>query len=292
MDFEIRKDIDECKALWDSFSPNERLFDIWDYRSCFFDEKEHEPYFIVGYDKSGIEGFIPLVFNKKSNKYDYFGGWFAEKNGLYIKDKAKLKLFLEQCPDNTSIEGLNPTERGNFGFLEDQYSYYLDLSRYDYSLEKYFSSLNKKRQKNLRSEFKKIPEYKVHLNRIKDYKRFVELNIMRHNGQSQFNDKTVRKGFLKMVKLANEKGTLDMMSVEINNKVEAVDICVLFKNRYYALIGSSNCQKISNLGKLMVMLNIKNAIEKGAKYVEFGATADHWKHMWEFDKDMLLKFVK
>lgn len=293
MDFKICKNINKCEALWKSFSPNERLFDVWDYRECFFDKGEHEPHFIVGYNDGEVEGFIPLVFVKSKNQYNYFGGWFtAERNSLFVKYKTKLLDFLEQCPENTYIEGLDPKEGNYYKFLSDEYTHYLDLSRYDYSFETYFSSLDKKRQKNLRHELKNLPEYKIYYNRVRDFKRLVELNIKRYEDDSKFHDRTITNGISKLIKLAHEKGILDMISVEINNKVEAVDIGAVFKGRYYALIGSSNYQKIQNLGKLMTILDIKSALTKKARFIEFGATADHWKNMWEFDKDMLLKFVK
>ncbi len=293
MDFKICKNIAECEALWQSFSPNERLFDVWAYRVCFFDKREHEPHFIVGYNNDGVEGFVPLVFIKRKNQYNYFGGWFtAERNSFYIKDKTKLPDFLEQCPENTYIEGLDPKQGNYYKFLDDEYTHYLDLSRYDYSFETYFSSLGKKRQKNLRYEINNIPEYEIYSNRIKDFKRLIELNIKRFEDDSKFNDKTITNGIYNLIKLLGEKGILDMISVGINNKVEAVDIGAVFNGRYYALIGSSNYQRIPNLGKLMTILDIKSAIAKKARFIEFGATSDHWKNMWEFDKDMLLKFMK
>lgn len=293
MDFKISKNIDECKALWNLFSPNDRLFDIWDYRACFFDEREHELNFIVGYNANGVDGIIPLVFVKSKNQYTYFGGWFtAERNSLFVKDKTKFLDFLEQCPPNTFIEGIDPREGAYYNFLDDEFMHYLDLSKYNNNFEEYLSSLDKKRQKNLKSELRNLPEYKVYYNKIRDFKRLVELNVKRYEDDSKFHDKTITKGIFKLIKLAHEKGILDMISIKIDNKIEAVDIGVVFKGRYYALIGSSNYQKIPNLGKLMTVLDIKSAIAKKARFIEFGATADHWKKMWEFDKDMLLKFVK
>lgn len=293
MEFKICHNINECHLLWEKFSPKKRLFDIWDYRACFFDKSEHEPYFIVGYNANGVEGFIPLVLVKGKDRYNYFGGWFtAERNSFYIKDKTKLVKFLEQCPNSTILEGLDPVEGGYYDFPNDEYTHYLDLSRYNYNLGEYISSLDKKRQKNLRYELKNIPEYKVYSNRVKDFKRLVELNVKKYEEDSKLCDKTIAAGIYKFIKLALKKGILDMISVEIGNKVEAVDVCTFFNGRYYALFGSSNYQKIPNLGKLMTVLDIKSAIAKKAKFIEFGATADHWKRRWEFDKDMLLKFVK
>lgn len=293
MNFKICRNINECKTLWNLLSPSNRLFDRWEYRVCFFNENEHEPCFIVGYDNGKLEGFIPLVFVKSKNQYNYLGGWFtAERNSFYIEDKTKLVKFLEQCPNNTLLEGLDPVEGGYYNFLNDEYIHYMDLSKYNYNFDWYFSSLNKKRQKNLKWELKNLPQYKIYFNRLGDFKRLVELSIKKYEDDSKLHDETIAEGMFKFIKLAHKKGILDMISVEIDNKVEAVDIGVIFKDRYYALFGSSNHQKIPNIGKLMTILDIKSAIAKKARFIEFGATADHWKNMWDFDKEMLLKFVK
>lgn len=275
------------------FSPNERLFDVWDYRACFFDGNGQELNFIAGFSKGNPEGIIPLVLSKKTNQYNYFGGWFtAERNSLYIKDKSKITQFLEQCPENTCMEGLDPAEGRSYNFPEDEFTHYLDLSKFNYSFDEYFSSLDKKKQKNLRYDLKSIPEHKVHYNKTGDFKRLAELNIRRFEEDSKFNDPAVMNGVSRLIKLAGKKGILDMISVEIAGKVQAVDVCATFKGRYYALIGSSNYQKVPNIGKLMTVLDIKSAMAKKARFIEFGATADHWKKMWNFDKEMLLKFVK
>lgn len=293
MNFKICKNIGECRKLWNLFSPNFRLFDIWDYRACFFDKSEHEPYFIVCYGDKYMEGILPLVFVKSRNQYNYFGGWFtAERNSLFIRDKTKIADFLEQCPENTCIEGIDPKERANHNFLDDEYTHYLDISKYNNSFDAYFASLDKKRQKNLRYDLKKIPRYKVYSNRIKDLKRLIELNIKGFDEDSKFNDKTITNGISGLVKLLGKNRILDMISLEINGKVEAVDIGAVLNGSYYSLIGSSNYQRIPNIGKLMTVLDIKSAIAKKAGMIEFGATADHWKNMWGFDKEMLLKFEK
>lgn len=293
MDFKICKDIKECERLWNSFSPNQRLFDIWDFRQCFFDKKSHEPHFIVGYEENGAGGFLPLVLDINHNSYSYFGGWFtAERNKLYIKDKKNICLFLEKCPLKTLIEGLDPAEKAFYDFEDDEFTHYLDLAQFNHDFDTYLSSLDKKRQKNLRHELKAIPKYEVYTNRIKDCKRLVDLNIKGFGEDSKFNDPSITEGISRLAKLALKKGCLDMISLEINGKVEAVDICVYLNGTYSSLIGSSNYQKIPNIGKLMTMLDIRYAMEKKAKIIEFGATADHWKEMWRFKKDMLLKFSK
>ncbi len=292
MEYKIYKNIDECKKIWNELSPDNRLFDLWEFRLCFYDKQEMEPYFITGYEGKDILGLIPLCFFKSKNQYNYFGGWFPERNSFFLKDKSKLPLFLQQCPENTFMEGIDPQEGKYFSFLDDEPTYYLDLHKYDNSFEKYFTSFEKKRQKKIKAELKKIPQYKVHFNRLKDFNRLVELNIKAHEEDSIFNQTIMKNSILKIFKLANRMGILQMISIEINKKVESVDLGIKFGEWFDILTGGSNNHLYPNIGKLNTILDIKNAMTNKARYVDFLATSGHWKESWNFDKEMMLKFVK
>ena len=292
MELKIYKNINECGKLWEKFSHNRRLFDIWDFRLCFYDKDYSQPYFIAGKERGKIMGVIPLSFSKSKSQYTYFGGWFPERNNFFLKDKNKLGELLEQCPYNTVIEGIDSLEKENCNFLDDEFTYFIDLLKYNASFEQYFGSFDKKKQKNFRRDLKNIPKYKVHYNRLKDFKRLVELNINQFEQDSIYNDKTLRESIRKMITLANKKSMLQMVSVEINGRTEAVDVGVLSGKWYHVITGSSNNQKIPNLGKLITTLDIKNAISKKAKFVDFLASSGYWKSQWDFEREMMLKFVK
>ena len=203
-----------------------------------------------------------------------------------------LSQLLENCPDNTLIEGISPEEARDFSFLEDEYTFYIDLEKYNNKFETYFSSFDKKKQKNFRRDLKSIPKYKIRKNRLKDFNRLVELNIKQFDEESIYNDKITKKSIYKIIDLAHKKGLLQMLSLEMNGKVEAIDVGILFGKWYHVITGSSNNQKIPNVGKLMTVLSIKNAISKKSKYVDFLASSGYWKNQWNFDKEMLFKFVK
>ncbi|MEK6942461.1 MAG: GNAT family N-acetyltransferase [Nanoarchaeota archaeon] len=292
MELKVYRGINDCARLWNHFTPNQHMFDSWDYRACFYDRQEAKPHFIVGRDKRKIVGVIPLAYSKKDNDYSYFGGWFPERNAFFFNDKSKLGNLLNECPDKTLIEGIDPKEAKYYNFSEDQYTYYIDLAKYGYNFEKYFNSFEKKKQKNFRSDLKKIPKYKVYYNRTRDFKRLVQLNIKQFEDDSVYKREWLKRGVKKMILAAQKKRTLQMISVEVNGKVEAVDVGFKHKNWYHVLTGSANNQKIPNIGKLMVVLDIQNAIAKKVRYVDFLSSCDHWKKQWGFDKQMLFKFQK
>ena len=152
--------------------------------------------------------------------------------------------------------------------------------------------MDKKRQKNFNRDIRSIPKYKVRYNRLRDFDRMVELNIKQFDEESIYNDGPMRNSIYKMVKLAYKKKALQMISVEIKGRTEAVDVGILCGAGYHVVTGSSNNQKIPNIGKLITILSIKNAISKKAQFVDFLASSGYWKNMWNFNKEMLLKFQK
>lgn len=292
MQLKIYKNINECRKIWNALSPNRSLFDVWDFRQCFYNKCDNQPYFVAGKERGKVIGVIPLSFVKSTNEYTYFGGWFPERNAFFLNDKTRLAELLEQCPDNTFIEGIDPQERKYCNLLDDEYTYFIDLVKYNNSIEKYFNSLDKKKQKNFKRDLKNIPKYKVCYNRLRDFKRLVELNIKQFDEDSMYNDEIVKNYIFKMINLAYKRGILQMLSLEINGKTEAVDVGILFGKWYHVITGSSNNQKIPNIGKLMTVIDMNNAVSKKARFVDFLASSGYWKNQWNFEREMLSKFVK
>jgi hypothetical protein len=293
MNFKTYKSYDQCRKLWQKFSPSKCLFDIWEFRSCFFDKKLHQLHFITAKEGRNYIGLLPLMTNKATGETNYFGDWFPERNYIFIEDTSKMIELLAKCPDNTLIEGIDPSEKAHFNFVEDQHSYYIDLKKYNNRFANYFNStFDKKKQKDIKRELKKIPKYKIHLNRVQDFDRMVAMNIRNFDGESIYDEPGVKEQMLCLVKKAQRMKMLNMISVEINGKVEGVDIAIKANGWYHVITGASNNHKIPNLGKLMNILSIKRAIKRHAKIIDFLATSPYWKTQWNFDKDMLYKFEK
>lgn len=292
MEFKIYKNASQCRNLWENFSPNQRLFDFWDFRQCFHNKSDGQLHFLAGKENGNVVGVAPLTYLKAKSCHSYFGGWFPERNYLFMKDKGRMNEFLEKCPDGTVIEGIDPEESRYYKFSDDEDTYYLDLSRYSNDFAKYFGSFDRKKQKNFRRDLKRIPRHKVYYNRLRDFKRLVELNVRQFDDDSIYSDDATRNAMEKMIKLAHRRKMLQMISMEINGKVEAVDVGILLGKWYHVVTGSSNNQKIPNIGKFITTLSIRNAILNRARYVDFLASSGYWKNLWGFDKEMLLKFEK
>lgn len=294
MDFRILKTVSDCKRAWNYFSPNQNLFDVWDYRCCFFDRRIHRFHFILGKYNRRYDGLMPLIYNKKENKYEFFGSWFPEPNFFYIRNKLRISQYLNACPEKTNLRGIHWSEKKYYSFEDDELTFFLDLMKYKYDYMTYINSFSKKRQKNLRQELRPIlnSNYKIVYNKLNNFNTLVNLNIKQFGSHSHFADPYMKKALRKLLLMANRDNLVKLIGLKIGRKIEAVDFCISYKNKFYPLAGGANVYRYSNIGKFMTVLDIQSAINEGARFIEFLATFGHWKKLWHFDSRMLLKYAK
>src|SRR3989338_1288333 len=99
--FEVIRSVSQCKKLWKEKSPKSRLWDIWEFNYCFYNPREHKPFFIAGYMNEKCIGLLPMWFDKKAEEYYFFGGFFPERRTFFLDDKEDLPQFLEKCSKET-----------------------------------------------------------------------------------------------------------------------------------------------------------------------------------------------
>ncbi|MFH0979177.1 MAG: GNAT family N-acetyltransferase [Candidatus Woesearchaeota archaeon] len=290
--FSIIKDIEECRKLWEENSAAETLFDKWEYRCCLFDEKHYEPYFIVGREGMEIEGILPLWRVINENWFEFFGGYFTERNKFFVKDKANIPLFLNEIPERTCLSYIEGTEAKHAEMKQSDSRYFIELDKCGHSLEGYLAAFSSKHRKNLRRDMEQLHRqgYQIHHNRLSDYERMAELNKLRFGDESFFAEKLFIDGFRRLVNTAKERGELHMLSIEANGIVEAVEVAVLYNSNYNVLMGGNNIAA-SNIGKLMTLEHIKNAIKQGANQVDFLSTDTGWKKLWKMSEEEVYEFT-
>ena len=310
--FEIIKDEKGCKELWNKFSPNEILWDLWDFRHCFHN-KNFDFHFIACAENSKITGLMPLVYDKSNKHYTYFGGWFPEQNRFFLEDKKKLALFLEKCPKNTKISYIKKSEKDFYNFTSDEKRYFLNFVKYSSNndllpnlrvlenskfakqilFDNYLKTFTKKHRKNFRYDLKKLKEknYAIKINNVEDFSKLIEFNKQRFGEKSDYHDKIFVESMKKLMESAQKKNVLHMMSVMFNEKTEAVGLGVIY-NKVYYVIGIGRNVEIENLGKLLIFEQIMNALEQNCNEIDFLSTESGWKELWNLDSEQMYKFVK
>lgn len=291
MEFRVETDFENCEKLWQEFSASKNLFDLWEYRLPFYKAYKYNLHFIVGSISGKKIGVLPLWHEKDKGIYTFFGGTFPEPNSFFLKDKTKIGEFLNQAPANTLLYYLSESENIHFPFKESDPSYYLPISKYNFSLNAYLVSFKRKHRKNLKRDiqiFKKIG-YSVRKNHLEDFNLMIKYNLERFKKESDFADERQAKSIEELIKVALKQKTLQMLSLVIDNTAQAVGISVSYNNCYHVLCGGRNPQ-VNNIGKLLILEQINDAIALQLDKLDFLTTDSGWKNLWNLEKDRLFEF--
>ena len=84
---------------------------------------------------------------------------------------------------------------------------------------------------------------------------------------------------------------LEMLIICIDVALASVYVAILQGEEYLVLLGG-NDPNIKNIGKLMILEHIKNAISKKVKTVDFMTTDTGWKRLWNLDTEPVYSFKK
>jgi len=279
--FQVVKDIGICRELWQKYSPNLYLSQIWDYRLCFHQGYQSQPNFIVAYENSNPVGFIPLEFYPANNVYQIFGGGdWNEKLDLYLGQKISdedLLQMIKLIPVNQKIIFLSVDSK----FIKPfEPTYYIDTGQVP-DFEIFLLNMDKKHRKNLRLEIKKIEQSKINIkfgetNIIDD---IVKFNQERFGKESSFSSLGFDTTFKLLLSQESLKGNIKTISIYINDKLEAAAICALCKNTFTYLQGGSNFN-INNLGKYLNYQVIKMAYDLKPAVIDLLSDDCGWKTHW------------
>jgi hypothetical protein len=283
---------DECRALWKEFSKEDAVFDIWEYRAAFFDPKYHDLHFIVGMESEKDVFLLALWKRKSEQHYEWFGGEFFEDNKIMVKNNKYIIDLVKHIPEKVWLP-YTESRLGDFVKSEVTESFFIDLRKYNHSVEEYFASFNKKHRKNLLRDLRLLQEKspEVVRNNMGDFDRLIELSTRRFGDSSFLAYEEFTAGLKKMLEVALERDELELLSVKVNGNTEACEAAILCNRVYTVLLGGNNLE-VSNIGKFLTVEHIKNAIEKKANIVDFLADDCGWKIMWHMEKNLWADFNK
>ncbi len=284
MKYHIVRGLKECERLWNEFTPKKWLFDEWEYRICLNAGYGYEPHFIVGEKNGETAGVLPLWYEEKADFYTFIGGTFTENNTFFLRDKKDIGDFLKQCPKETLLTSIEPSEKGFYPFKESDPVFFLDMAKYQNDIETYITSFDRKHRKNLRYDLRQLDErgYEIKYNRLEDFDRMVELNVMRFGEESDLKDPDMAEGIRALMEKAEKQGKLTLISMVFDGVVEAVELAVEHQGWHYVLSGGRNLE-VKNCGKRLIIEHINRALANGISMINFLSTDSGWKKSWHLD---------
>jgi len=297
----VTTDLEECRRLWQEFSPQQGLFDTWEFRLAFYQGYHHQPYFLVFKTATENLALLPLWYEADKQKYFWFGSWWQEENKFFVKDDLLIPLLLAVCPRPVLLNAISDDVpawvRRVIKFTADDPKYILDLVGLT-DADDFLATFNKKRRYNFRRDRRIIISQRpqVIFDRLTDFKQLISLSKARFQQKGEetdWEDPRRVKTFAAVIRLGRQAQGFDirMITVKIGAKVAAVDLIALCHGCYYPMKCGYNVKEFPGIGNYMNLLEINDAISLGAKKMDFLEIGYGWKDRW-FTAVPLLKFAR
>jgi len=315
LQFKIETDLKICQDLWQKFSANESVFDLWEVRESFYRGYKFAPYFITVSKDQNLAGVLPLWFNSNPTfgktasdwqKYTWFGSNWPEDNTFFVVDEEIIPLLLLAAPKPIELACIKPQKNYEFlkdypGFTsEEEKKYFLDLSHVC-SLDDFLARLKKKKRYNLRRDKKRILSLspKIIIEDHRNLETMFKLSIERFrkkypdepSEQSAFEDERRKEVFRSLVANARDY-QVRLITTIIDSKIEAVEFGLVYNKTYYALNAGVDVSRFSGLGVFSNMLVIEDALNLGCTKIDFLESDNNWKDSWHLSSYYQYQFTK
>jgi len=283
------QDLKEAERLWRALSPQETIFDEWDFRYSFYKHKPYPLCFLVAYERQadGREeavGLLPLEHNKSWGGLEFFAEEHCEESRPFIKpgyENIIPKLY-EATEGVVKCDDITGADKFTQSLPIEDYIYVLPLAGLE-TWEDYLKTrLSAKKQRNFRSDCRKVEaaEPKIF------YARQADIDFLFHLNSAQFDDsylkfKEDREGWKDLLALPFN---WQIIGIEVDGLVQAASLSVLYKNNYLYLINGANKTALPGLGKYLNKVNLERALALGANVWDAGLGDCAWKASWHLDK--------
>jgi len=285
----------ECEALWEQFSPRERVWDEWELMYAFHDEARYHLNFMVHDTDDVIDGLIPLVEDTKDSSYELFGGCYADSRILWI-NIADFRECFDALPDNTAFFDLRGTWVDSVlaqypeyapNFVEKDSQYYLVPADMDFDFSNHMlKTFSKDKRKNIERDLRKMVEARQPVltwDDADETEAFIALNVKNFGEESDYAIEEGKQEVRRVVRELKDLGYLKSLTIRIAGVIQGVSLSALYNNHWVALYSSSN-NDINNLGKYLTIETIQEGCRLKVDEINY-MTGMAWKAAWHMNEN-------
>ena len=287
-------DIQECRKLWEVFSPQRDAWDDWDLMFAFHDQDRHRLNFLVHQTSDGPpDGMVPLVHDTKQGRFMLMGGSYPDGRILWLPYRD-FPEFFEQFPQRTVMFDLKqswvsellqlyPQLEANFS--EQDLRYHLVPSEIEFDFHKHIDTFSSEKKQKFLYDLRKIRrrEPTLHWGEKNEADLFIELVNRNFGAESDYANEDDANEVRRVIDELERSGRLKTLTIEVDGARQAVSMSLLHGNNMIALYASSN-NDYSNLGKLLNVECIQEACRLRVDEISF-MTGMQWKADWRMKSE-------
>ncbi len=288
----------EAEKLWRSFSPEETIYDAWEFRALFQKYHQKEIRFYAGYIGEECIGCLPLQFNQEKNWIEFFGGDYMEDNRLFLKSGYEMYHsdffdYLKTLGETIHLECIRG-DAEHFKSLEVQdYKYVLPLKNYE-SYESYVADVfSSESKKTLLKKMRRIERLGIEIvkNNFVDIEKLFEFNIAMFGDHSSFSDRPFHKEIFRELFTFSTDFVPHLLTFYVGGVLMAVSFSLEYKGGYaYVLLGTDP-NGVKDMATYINLQNIQHAIQAQTRFVDCFVGAYGWKDRWHFTPIAQYKFT-
>ena len=295
------KDLQECRTLWERFSPGQDAWDDWDLMFAFHEQNNHRLHFLVHESSDGSpDGLLPLVHDTKENRYMLMAGSYPDGRILWLQYQDFPEVF-EQLPEPTVlfdlkqswVDGLlqaHPQYACNSG--EPELRYYLVPAEFQFDFSRHLDTFSSEKRQKFLYDLRKIRNREPVLRWSDDNEAnlFIELVNRNFGAASDYASDDNANEVRRVIEELHRSGRLKTLTIEIDGTRQAVSLSLLHGNKMVALYAASN-NDYNNLGKLLNVETIQEACRLRVDEISY-MTGMRWKADWKMKGEPCLTLRK
>jgi len=295
--FRCVNDLVEAEKLWRSFSPEETIYDDWEFRALFQKYHQKEIRFYAGYIDGECIGCLPLQFNEEKKWIEFFGGDYMEDNRLFLRAGYEMYHsdfydYLKTLGEVIHLESIRGTDAFTTALEIQDYKYVLSLegiTNFEDYLQKYYQSHGRKK---LKKKFKNIDELHVSVEQtqvVADLETLFALNIKQFEDHSSFNDRPFHREIFYDLCTMQYPFFLNIFSCD--GKKIGASFTLLYKNTMEYFSSGVDRDVVEGLGDYVTKTVFEDALQNGATHIDAFMGNYGWKERWHFTAIPQYKFI-
>jgi len=294
-------DLEECRKLWEQFSPGQDPWDDWDLMFAYHDPGNHHFSFLVHETADGRpDGLVPLVHDTKQDRHMLMGGSYPDGRILWLDYEDFPEVF-ERFPERTVLFDLKDSwvvgllqrySRFETNFGEQDIRYHLVPSEFGFDFLNHLDTFSSERKQKFLYDLRNIRkrEPTLHWSDDNEADLFIELVNRNFGEASDYTDDENANEVRRIIDELRRSGRLKTLTIAIDGVKQAVSMSVLHGKKMVALYAASN-NDYNNLGKLLNVETIQEACRLRVDEISY-MTGMKWKADWKMKAEPCITMRK